>query len=165
MVANSACQVFAEAFEERAPAVLQHGWAVGPVDVGALMGEAQGGAVASGNELEGEDGDLDGLGVETHPGSSDDARVGSDVLIGGVVGDFGTGDGMAFLEAVAITLGSTDAELHFKLLDFVVAFGVPAAFAGWLCKGGEDALGRLRVVAFEDEGAVDYGGVGHWEPP
>ena len=68
---------------------------------------------------------------------------------------------MAFLEAVAESLGASDAEFHFEFLDFVVAFGVPAALAGGLGEGGEDAFGGLGIVAVDDEGAVDGGGIGH----
>ena len=81
--------------------------------------------------------------------------LGHNALIGALVGDLGTRDGVAFLETVPEPFAASLAKLHLKFLNLVVPPGIPAAFAVRLGKGGKNALGGLGIAALHNKGAVN----------
>ena len=83
---------------------------------------------------------------------------GTNVVIGAFVRDLGARNGVAFLEAVAEPFAATHAKLHLKLLNLVVALGVPAALAGRLSEGGVNAVRRLGIVALDHKGVMNDAG-------
>src|SRR6185503_5086176 len=62
---------------------------------------------------------------------------------------------MSWPEAITKTLGPSDPEVHFELLDVVVALGVPLTLVAWLRQSGEYALWAMGIATLDYERVVD----------
>src|ERR1039457_733562 len=87
--------------EEFAPPVFTHLRAVGALEEGSLFGEHEGGPIFGGQQLKSRKRGREGLLAEGHGMSDDNAAVGNDIEIIGVVGEYGAGERGAFFHTIA----------------------------------------------------------------
>jgi hypothetical protein len=96
---------------------------------------------------------------ETHGRRCDHALVGDDVLNDAFAPERDPRERRSWAKPVKSALAAANAKIHFKLLHFMgIALGEPASFLSWIGEGCEEALGRIWVTVFNNEGAVDNRG-------